>query len=442
METYLEEYYEKHQKSKAAWEKAKKVMPSGVGSNIRAFPPFPFFVKESKGSKVWDIDGNEYIDCQLAMGPIMVGHANPILLEAVKDQIEKGSMYAMPFKKQYDAIQELQKRFPVMEMVRFANSGAEATMHAIRVARGYTGKEKIIKLEGGYHGAHDYALFSIHPDKGKLGPSRMPSVVSQSEGVPQAVGETVIIVSFNDIETLKNIVRKYEGEIAAFILEPVMANSTVILPEDSYLENVRKITAEENIVLIFDEVITGCRVSYGGAAEYYKVDPDLICLSKAIGGGYSIAAFGGKREVMKVLEGSVAHFGTHNANPVGITAMLTTLRDILTPDVTQTLIEKSENIFREMQNIIKDTGVSAKIVHVGAMGGLSFTKEEIKDYRTMLSMNYDMWHQFFITMLNKGVIMVGADPTETIFFSVQHSDEDYDKILTSFKETLQTLPKA
>jgi len=442
MEAHLEEYYEKHQKSLAAWEKASKVIPCGTGSNIRAYAPFPFFVKESKGSKVWDIDGNEYIDCQIAMGPIMVGHANPILINAVKDQIEKGTMYAMPHEKTYVAIQELQKRYPAMEMVRFANSGAEATMHSLRVARGYTGKEKIIKLEGGYHGAQDYALFSIHPDKGKMGPARLPSLVPESEGVPKAVGESVIIVPFNNIEALKYAIRKYEGEIAAFILEPVMANSSVILPEEGYLEEVRKITQEEGIVLIFDEVITGCRVSYGGATEYYNVSPDLICLSKAIGGGYSIAAFGGKSEVMGVIEGKVAHYGTHNANPLGITALLTTLRDILTPETTQSLIDKTSYMFEEMSKIVKKTGVQAKLVNIGAMGGVAFSTKDVKDYRSWLYHNEKVWHKFFITMLNKGVIMIGADATETIFFSIAHTDEDYAKVLKAFEETLEDLPKS
>jgi len=442
MEAHLEEYYEKHQKSLAAWEKAKSVIPNGVGSNIRAYSPFPFFVKESKGSKVWDIDGNAYIDCQIAMGPIMVGHANPILMDAVKDQIEKGTMYAMPHEKTFLAIQELQKRFPVMEMVRFANSGAEATMHSLRVARGYTGKEKVIKLEGGYHGAQDYALYSIHPDKGKMGPSKAPSLVPESDGVPKAVGESVIIIPFNDIEALKYAIRKYEGEIAAFILEPVMANSSVIMPEEGYLEEVRKITQEEGIVLIFDEVITGCRVSYGGATEHYKVNPDMICLSKAIGGGYSIAAFGGIKEVMSVIEGKVAHYGTHNANPLGITALITTLRDILTPEATKSLISKTSYMFEEMNKIVKKSGVQAKLVNIGAMGGLAFQKEDVKDYRSWLNHNGEIWHKFFITMLNKGVIMIGADATETIFFSVAHTDDDDAKVLKAFEETFATLPKS
>ena len=439
MEEYLKQYYENHKKSEQAWQKARRIMPSGVGSNIRAFSPFPFFVRESKGSKVWDIDGNEYIDCQLAYGPLMVGHAHPALIAAVEDQLSKGTTYAMPYEKQYEAIQQLQKRFPVLEMVRFGNSGTEVTMHAIRAARGYTGKDKIIKLEGGYHGPHDYALWSIHPKKGQVGPEKLPSVVRMSEGVPACVADTVIVVPYNNIEALEYAVRKYEGQIAAFILEPVMANSTCILPRDGYLEKVREVTQKENIVLIFDEIITGCRVAYGGATEYFGVDPDMITLSKAIGGGFSVAAFGGKQEIMSLIENQVAHYGTYNANPIGITAVLTTMRDILTPEATKTLIAKSDQVFSEMGNILKKSGVAAQLVHIGAMGSIAFTDQDVKDYRTMLSMNKETWHKFFITMLNKGVLMIGGDPTETIFFSVQHSDEDYDIILKSLKETVGTL---
>jgi glutamate-1-semialdehyde 2,1-aminomutase len=439
MEEYLTQYYEKHKKSEQAWQKARRVLPLGVGSNVRGFSPFPFFIKESRGAKVWDIDGNEYIDCQLAYGPLMVGHAHPKLIAAIQDQMSKGSVYAMPYEKQYEAIQELQKRFPVMEMLRFGNSGTEVTMHAIRAARGYTGKDKIIKLEGGYHGPHDYALWSIHPQAGQTGPERHPSVVKMSEGVPACVGDTVIVVPYNNIEALEYAVRKYEGEIAAFILEPVMGNSTCILPRDGYLKKVRQITQKENIVLIFDEVITGCRVAYGGATEYFKVNPDMITLSKAIGGGYSVAAFGGKREIMQLIENQVAHYGTYNANPIGITAVVTTLRDILTPEATKKLIAKSDEVFAEMDGILKKSGVAAQLAHIGAMGSIAFTDEDVKDYRTMLSMSKELWHKFFINMLNKGVIMIGGDPTETIFFSVQHTDEDYEKILTCFKETVNTL---
>jgi glutamate-1-semialdehyde 2,1-aminomutase len=312
-------------------------------------------------------------------------------------------------------------------------------MHAIRVARGYTGKSKIIKLEGGYHGAQDYALWSIHADKGKLGPEMAPSVVPVSEGVPTCVGSTVISVPYNNIEALEHLVRKYEGEIAAFILEPIMANSSVILPRDNYLQKVREIANKENIVLIFDEVITGCRVSYGGASGLYNVQPDLITLSKAIGGGYPVAAFGGKREIMQVIESGVANFGTYNGNPLGVTAMITTLRDILTPDATEKLIGDTTSVFQELKSILKEQGVPAQVVQVGAMASITFTDQDVKDYRTMLTMNKKVWHKFFISMLNRGVIMIGADPTETIFFSVQHTKTDYEEVIDKFRDTIKTL---
>ncbi len=253
------------------------------------------------------------------------------------------------------------------------------------------------------------------------------------------MGKTIVVVPFNDIEALEYAVRKHEGEIASFIMEPVMGKASVILPKEGYLKQVREITERENIVLIFDEIITGCRVSYGGASEFFNVMPDLITLSKAIGGGFSIAAFGGKREIMKQFEGSVAHYGTYNANPVGITACLTTLRAVLTPEVTKTLIKKADYMFEAMKDIIKKTGVAAQVNHLGAIGGMVFTDRKVVDYRTMATADRSLWHKFFITMLNKGVIMVGGDATETIHLSIKHTDDDYNKILEAFEETLNML---
>lgn len=319
----------------------------------------------------------------------------------------------------------------------------EVTMHSLRLARAYTGKDRIIKLEGGYHGAHDHGLWSVHPSIRKAGAARLPSSVPTSAGIPTCLSETILVVPFNDTEALEYVLQKYEGEIAAFILEPVMGNATVVLPRKGYLQQVRTITEKENIVLIFDKIITGCRVSYGGASAHHNVKPDMITLSKATGGGFSIAAFGGKRAIMEQLEErTVAHFGTYNANPIGITACLTALRDILTPEATRTLIDKCNKVFEAMAEIIEEEGVAAQLKHVSTMGGIAFTDNEVTDYRSMATADYSVWHKFFLTMLNKGVIMMGVDPTEAIFFSVQHSRRDYDQILERFRETIKTLPRS
>lgn len=439
MEKYIEDFCSSHQKSKVMYEKAKQRLPLGVASNIRAYAPYPMFIDRSSGSKVWDIDGNEYIDCQLAYGPVMVGHNNPILSKATKAQIDNGVTWAMPHEKEAMVAELLHERFPCIEMVRYACSGTEATMHAIRVARAYTGKEKIIKLEGGYHGAHDAALWSIHTDLGKAGPAEAPTSAPMSKGLPSCLKNTVVPVPFNSISALEKAIKDNAGEIAAFILEPVMTNSALILPRDNYLQKVREITKRENIVLIFDEVISGCRASYGGATEVYGVQPDLITLSKAIGGGYPISAFGGKREIMQEIQQGTYHAGTFNGNPLSLTAALVTLRDILTRDATEKLIKKSDQMFKEMKSIIDKAGVPNCMANLGAMGSLTFTDVDMKDYRGMATGSFETWHKFFITMLNKGVIMIGGDPTETIFFSMMHTDDDYAKILKAFEETVNTL---
>jgi glutamate-1-semialdehyde 2,1-aminomutase len=439
MEKYLKDYYDLHPTSLKLHEKAKARLPLGVSSNLRAYKPYPFFVEKSGGSKVWDVDNNEYIDCQLAYGPVMVGHNNPVLSKAIKEQIDRGVTWAMPHVKEEQAAELLQERYPCAEVVRFSCSGTEATMHAIRIARAHTGKDKIIKLEGGFHGTHDNALISIHPDLSKTGPSYAPTSVIVSTGVPQNTVDNVIIVPYNDIDALEYAIERYEGEIAAFILEPVMTNSSLILPRDNYLQKVREITERENIVLIFDEIISGIRASYGGATEVYGVQPDIVTLSKAIAGGYPLSAICGKREIMAEIEKGCAHFGTFGGNPLSLTACVTVLGEILTREATDTLIKKSDAAFKEMESILKKSGVPHNLVHLGAVGSIVFTDADVKDYRSMSTLDYDIWFKFFITMLNKGVIMIGADPTETIFFSVMHTDEDYEKILKAFKETIDTL---
>lgn len=439
MEKYLQEYCDRNPTSKKLFERAQKVFPFGVTSNIRSYKPFPMFAERANGSKVWDVDGHELIDCQLAFCPMMVGYNHPVLTKALKDELDRGGTHwAIPHVKEIEAAEAIRDRYPFAETVRFSCSGTEATMHAVRIARAYTRKDKIIKLEGGYHGAHDSLLWSIYPDVGKIGPAYAPTPVPVSTGIPSNMKENIITVPYNNIEALEYAIKKNQGEIAGFILEPAMANISVVLPEDNYLQKVREITKRENIVLIFDEVITGCKIGYGGGAEYFGVEPDMVTLSKAIGGGFPVSAVGGKKEIMAEIEKGCYHAGNFGGNPLGMTALVTTMRDILTREATDTLIKKSEAAFEEMDSILKKSGIPHYFQHIGSIAGLLFTDEKVHDYRSMASQDYDMWHKFYITMLNKGVIMIGAEPTEDISFSVQHTDEDFEKVLKAFKETIDT----
>lgn len=439
MEKYLQDYYDNHPKSLEKYESAKEVLPLGVTSNIRANKPFPFFVDRAEGCRVWDIDGNEYIDCQCSFGPTMIGHCHPVLTEAVKAQIDKGVDYAIPYENEQKAARLLLERYPFLDMVRFSCSGTEATMHAMRMARAYTAKEKVIKLEGGFHGAHDEALWSIHPDVAQAGPADEPTTVCMSAGVPQCLKDTVIVVPFNDIDALEKAIAKNRGEIAAFILEPIMANSTVILPKEGYMQKVREITERENIVLIFDEVICGARASWGGGAGAVGVEPDMVTVSKAIGGGYPISAILGKEGIMKHVETDTEHCGTFGGNPLSICACITVLEKILTKEATERLAAKSDETFKAMDKILTDAGIAHTLQHIGPMGSINFGITKCDNYRDMMKADIDMWHKFYVTMLNNGVIMQGGDATETIFFSVQMTDDDFAKILEAFKKTIDSL---
>lgn len=440
MEKYLQEYCERNPKSQELFKRARDKFPFGVTSNIRAYAPFPFFAESANGSKVYDVDGHELIDTQLAFCPMMIGHNHPVMTKALKDMLDKGGVHwAIPHVKEIEAAEAIRERYPFAEVVRFSCSGTEATMHACRIARAYTGKDKMIKLEGGYHGAHDSLLWSIYPDLGKVGPAISPTPVPVSTGLPKNLKENIITIPYNNIEALEHAVNKYRGEIAGFILEPIMANISVVLPEEGYLQKVREITKREGIVMIFDEVITGCKVGYGGGAEWSGVEPDMVTLSKAIAGGFPVSAVAGKREIMNEIEKGCYHAGNFGGNPLGMTALVTTLRDILTREATDNLIKKSQAAFKEMESILKKSGVPHHFQYVGTIAGLLFTDKKVRDYRGMATQDYDMWHKFYITMLNKGVIMIGAEPTEDISFSVQHTDEDFEKVLKAFDETINSL---
>lgn len=440
MEKYLQDYYDMNPTSLKLFKRAEKMFPFGVTSNIRAYKPFPVFAEKANGSKVWDVDGNERIDCQLAFCPMMIGYNHPVFTKAMTEALENGAVHwAMPHIKEIEAAEAIQDRYPFAEVVRFSCSGTEATMHAVRIARAYTGKDKIIKLEGGYHGANDSLLWSIYPDVGKIGSELAPTPVPVSTGLPKHMKESIITIPFNNIEALEYAVKKYEGEIAGFIIEPAMTNISVVLPEEGYLQKVREITKRENIVLIFDEVLIGCKIAYGGGVEYFGVEPDMVTLSKAIGGGFPVSVVGGKREIMSEIEKGCYHAGNFGGNPLGMTACITTLRDILTREATDELIKKSEAVFKEMKSILKKSGVPHYFQHLGGIAGLLFTDVKVRDYRTMATQNYEMWRKFFLTMMNNGVIMIGAEPTEVISFSVQHTDEDFEKVLKAFKKTIDTL---
>jgi len=409
----LEKYIARTLTSKNLYEEAKELIPGGVGSGFRFFEPYPFFIKRAKGSRMWDVDGNEYIDFLMGYNPLVGGHANPIILEAVREQMENGTMYTMPHEKTIELLKELLRRYPMMGMFRLTNSGTESTMHAIRLARGYTGK-KIIKFEGTYHGAHDYVLVSVYPPLGKVGPRTAPTSVPQGEGIPRDVVKNTIIVPYNDAEILERTLKKYEGEIAALIIEPIMLNNVgVVLPKEGYLKEVRKLTEEYNVLLIFDEVKTGVRLAPGGAAEYFKIEPDIVTLAKAIGGGFPLGAFGAKREIMESISplGHTAHAGTYNANPLAVTAGIATLKKILTDQTYAHMKARHEELVRGLKDHLEDSGIEGFVSEICPMSYIFFAAkdrkvDEVFDYRSaLLYSDLQKTIDFWFSMINKGVII-------------------------------------
>src|SRR5207248_5533521 len=311
--------------------RAESSLPMGVSSSFQAVPSYPLFVNRAVGSRIWDIDRNEYVDFHLGFGSLLVGHSHPLLVEALRDQLGKGSLYSLPCPDTVYLAEEMVRRFAPIEQVRFCNSGTEATMDALRVARAHMGRDKIVKIEGSYHGHHDTVLMSTKPSIEAAGPPERPNSVPASKGIPANMQENTIIAPYNDPEALERILSEHEGEVAAVITEAVLMNVGIMLPDEGYLQSLRDITRRHGVLLIFDEVKTGVTVAPGGITELYPVEPDLICLAKSIGGGMPIGAFGGCEEIMRrINHGEVLHLGTFNGNPMSMRAALVTLKQIIT----------------------------------------------------------------------------------------------------------------
>src|SRR5438105_7867080 len=354
--------YEIHQRAKSS-------LPMGVSSSFQAVPPYPLFISRAEGSHIWDYDGNEYADFHLGFGSLLVGHSHPILVEALRDQLGKGSLYSLPCPDTVYLAEEMVRRFAPIEQVRFCNSGTEATMDALRLARAHAGRDKIVKIEGSYHGHHDTVLMSTKPTVEVAGPADRPNSVPASKGIPSDVKNNIIIAPFNDAEALERILTEHKGEVAAVITEPVLMNVGIILPEEGYLKSLREITRRHDVLLIFDEVKTGVTVAPGGITELYPVEPDLICLAKSIGGGMPIGAFGGREEIMRhINHQEVLHLGTFNGNPMSMRAGLVTLTQIFTPQAHAHANHLSALLAKAYEDLIGRASLPMHVAQIGAKG--------------------------------------------------------------------------
>jgi len=430
------------ERSKALFEEAKKYIPGGVNSPVRAFKSVgdvPRFIERAKGSHIWDVDGNEYIDYVCSWGPMILGHAHPNVVEAIQKQAEKGTSYGAPTALEVELAKMIVELVPSVEKVRMVNSGTEATMSAIRLARGYTGRNKVIKFEGGYHGHVDALLV-------KAGSGLTTFGVPTSPGIPEDFAKHTITLPFNDIDALKKVLDEVGDDVAAVIMEPVMANAGLIIPEPGFLEAVRELTAEKGIVLIFDEVITGFRLSLGGAQEYFGVTPDLSCFGKIIGGGLPVGAFGGKREIMDYLapEGPVYQAGTLSGNPLAMAAGIATLKELQKPGVYEELREKTEKLTEGLKEAAKSAGVEEKVSFksIESISIIYFTPVNVKNYQDALTANTEAYAAFFRKMLQEGVYLAPSQ-FEVAFMSTAHTDEDIEKTIkaaeVAFKEVRELL---
>ncbi len=423
-------------KSAELFEIANKYLVGGVNSPVRAFKSVgltPLFIAKAKGSKIYDVDGNEYIDYVGSWGPMILGHANPIVINALKEQLDLGTSYGAPTEKEIELAKLIINAYPSIEKVRLVNSGTEATMSAIRLARGYTGKKKIIKFEGCYHGHGDSMLVRAGSGATTLG-------VPDSPGVPEEIACLTLTAKFNNIDSVKKLIHENKNEIACIILEPIPGNMGVVIPEINFLKELRDITANEGIVLIFDEVMCGFRVAFGGAQELYNIKADITTLGKIIGGGLPVGAYGGKKEIMEKLapEGPVYQAGTLSGNPLAVTAGIETLKQLQNKKIYEELESMSKYLNENMENIAKKMNIKATFNRIGSMFSMFFTDKKVIDYETAKTSNTEMFAKYFAKMLNKG-IYIAPSQFEAGFLSIAHTKEDIDKTLKAFEETLQEL---
>jgi glutamate-1-semialdehyde 2,1-aminomutase len=421
-------------KSKKLFSRAKKVIPSGINSPVRFYDPYPFFVKKADGSVIWDVDGNRYLDFCNGYGALLLGHRRKEILSTVLSQLKNGTLYCAPTDIEVELSELIVRNYPSMEKVRLVNTGSEATMTAIRLARGFTKKKKIIKFEGCYHGAHDSVLV-------KAGSGAAHNGISISEGGLDEVSKNTLVVQYNNSQDLDSILEK-QKDVACVIIEPVLANMGLVLPEKRFLAEVRKITKDHDVPLIFDEVVTGFRMSPGGAQQYYSIKPDLTTLGKALGNGFVIAAVGGKNEIMNMLspEGKVYQASTYAGNPVSVAAAIASIKTINRHK--NKIYPKLELSCTILAKTIKDLATDLKIPHqinfISSMFQVFFTDKPVHDYRSAKKADPKKFKKLFAALLKHGVF-VAPSQFETVFLSYAHTTGDLHKTIEAYEKSLKAV---
>ncbi len=424
-------------KSKALFEEAQKYIPGGVNSPVRAFRSVgldPIYIDYGKDAHIWDVDGNEYIDFISSWGPLIIGHSNPLVEEAISEELKKGTSYGACNAREVEMAKMICDFFPSIEKVRMVNSGTEATMSAIRLARGYTGKSKIIKFEGCYHGHADSFLIQAGSGLATFGETG-------SAGITQETVASTLVANYNDINSVKKVIEAYPNDIAAVILEPIMGNMGLILPQEGFLQELRAITQEHNILLIFDEVISGFRASKGGAQELYGVRPDLTCLGKIIGGGLPVGAFGGKAEIMDQLSplGAVYQAGTLSGNPLALSAGIAMLKELAKDGFYEELDAKGAYLEQLISPLLEKYKEHISFNRIGSLATIFFHKGGVKCNADSKKSDTKLYASYFKSMFEQGIYLPPSQ-FECMFLSSKHTKEDLDKtaqaIAVALKETL------
>ncbi|MDF2038799.1 glutamate-1-semialdehyde 2,1-aminomutase [Cytobacillus oceanisediminis] len=424
-----------YEKSIKAFKEASELMPGGVNSPVRAFKSVnmdPIFMERGRGSKIYDIDGNEYIDYVLSWGPLILGHTNERVVEAIKKVAEMGTSFGAPTEIENELAKLVIERVPSIEVVRMVSSGTEATMSALRLARGYTGRNKIMKFEGCYHGHGDSLLIKAGSGVATLG-------LPDSPGVPEGVAKNTITVPYNDLVSVRYAFEQFGDDIAGVIVEPVAGNMGVVPPQSGFLEGLREITEQNGSLLIFDEVMTGFRVGYNCAQGYFGVTPDITCLGKVIGGGLPVGAYGGKAEIMKQIapSGPIYQAGTLSGNPLAMTAGFETLSQ-LTPHSYKEFERKADRLEEGLKAAAEKYDIPHTINRAGSMIGIFFTNEDVINYEKAKTSNLEFFAEYYREMANQGVFLPPSQ-FEGLFLSTAHTDEDIEKTIHAAEKAFSKL---
>ncbi len=432
-------------RSASLYPRACEVIPAGVNSTARApfsgWEPYPLFIDHGSGAHLFDVDGNRYIDYLLGLGPMLLGHRPPRVTAAVVRAIsERGTMFALPTADEMRLAREIIAAVPSIEQVRLCNTGTEAVIYALRLARTFTGRQKIIRFEGMYHGFADGVYWSKHPPLEAAGPDERPVPVPQGPGVPAAIAQQLIVLPWNDVDALRAAIDREGDDIAAVLTEAVMCNTGCILPVPGYLQAMRELTAARGIVLIYDEVITGFRLHLAGAQGHYGVRPDLTVFAKGLGGGFPVAALGGRKAIMQLAaDGTVSIAGTYTANTIAVAAALAALEELRAPGMYERLYSRCDRLYAGLERLFQDARLPARVVGLGPVMQVWFSEHPIRNYRdAMRYASHNLFRRWWEGMLERGVLF-HPHPFENLFVSFAHSEDDVDATLEAARDTIAAM---